>query len=96
MPESCISFLLDDRLSASQMCSGCCKLLRGEQARGRWGTVHKKVNYIYNQLLRQHTVETYKHHTLLVPQLKQPTTIPLIMEKRGRMNKDSAIESHFS
>ena len=46
--------------------------------------------------LRQHTVGTYKHHTLLVPQLKQPTTIPLIMEKRGRMNKDSAIESHFS
>lgn len=67
MPESCISFLLDDRLSASQMCSGCCKLLRGEQARGRWGTVHKKVNYIYNQLLRQHTVGTYKHHTPSAP-----------------------------
>lgn len=33
MPESYISFLLDDRLSASQMCSGCCKLLRGEDGK---------------------------------------------------------------
>lgn len=48
MPESCISFLLDDGLFTSQMCSGCCRLLRGEQGRGRRGTVHKKINSAYS------------------------------------------------
>ena len=75
------------------MYNGCCKLLRGEDGK----LCIKKVNYIYNQLLRQHTVGTYKHHALLLPRLNQPTTIPLIMEKKGRMNKvNSATESHFS